>query len=246
MRSIDVCLSPELLHLYDIEGKIVVVIDILRATSCMTTALAHGIRSIRPVASLEECRTLKDSGVICAAERDGKKAEGFDIGNSPFSYMNSGLKGKDVAMTTTNGTLAISLSKSAKQVIVGSFLNLAALSDYLLKQQADILLLCSGWKGKVNLEDTVFAGAVVENLKGHFAPYCDAPLAAQHLYNLAKTDMVAFLQNSSHVKRLRKLNIEEDIEFCLSLNKFKTIPVLEGDLLVDMEYSQVALNEDFI
>jgi 2-phosphosulfolactate phosphatase len=244
MRSIDVCLSPELLHLYEIEGKIVVVIDILRATSCMTTALAHGIKSIKPVASLEECKNLKDSGLICAAERDGKKAEGFDIGNSPFSYMDPDLKGKDVAMTTTNGTLAISLSKSAKQVIIGSFLNLESLSEYLLKQKADILLLCSGWKGKINLEDTVFAGAVVEHLKDHFAPFCDAPLAAQHLFNIAKNDMMDFLKNSSHVKRLRNLNIKEDIEFCLSLNRYSTIPVLEGDLLVDMDCSKVALKED--
>ncbi|CAN5449191.1 2-phosphosulfolactate phosphatase family protein [soil metagenome] len=241
MRSIDVCLSPELLHLYDIKGKIVVVIDILRATSCMTTALAHGIRSIKPVASLEECKTLKELGLICAAERDGKKAEGFDIGNSPFSYMDPSLRGKEVAMTTTNGTLAISLSKSAKQVIIGSFLNLEALSEYLRKQEADVLLLCSGWKGKVNLEDTVFAGAVVENLKEYFDPFCDAPLAAQHLFNMAKNDLETFLQNSSHVKRLKKLNIEEDISFCLTSNKYHIIPVLEGDYLVEMDYSKVPI-----
>ncbi len=239
MRSIDVCLSPELISLYDIKGRIIVVIDILRATSCMTTAFAHGVKSILPVASLEECRKLKNEGFTCAAERDGKKEDGFDLGNSPFSYMEENLKDQNIAMTTTNGTLAITLSKDAKQVIVGSFLNLSALVDYLSGQNDNIILLCSGWKGKVNLEDSIFAGAVVEALQGKFAMECDAPLLAMHLYKAAKYDMADFLKDSSHVKRLRKLNIQEDIVFCLTKDKYDVIPVLQGKVLVKMEIQDV-------
>jgi 2-phosphosulfolactate phosphatase len=239
MRSIDVCLSPELISLYDIKGRIIVVIDILRATSCMTTAFAHGVKSILPVASLEECRKLKNEGFTCAAERDGKKEDGFDLGNSPFSYMEENLKDQNIAMTTTNGTLAITLSKDAKQVIVGSFLNLSALVDYLSGQNDNIILLCSGWKGKVNLEDSIFAGAVVEALQGKFAMECDAPLLAMHLYHAAKYDMAEFLKDSSHVKRLRKLNIQEDIVFCLTKDKYDVIPVLQGKVLVKMEIQDV-------
>ncbi|MDQ3536586.1 MAG: 2-phosphosulfolactate phosphatase [Bacteroidota bacterium] len=239
MRSIDVCLSPELISLYDIKGRIIVVIDILRATSCMTTAFAHGVKSILPVASLEECRKLKNEGFTCAAERDGKKEDGFDLGNSPFSYMEENLKDQNIAMTTTNGTLAITLSKDAKQVIVGSFLNLSALVDYLSGQNDNIILLCSGWKGKVNLEDSIFAGAVIEALLGKFAMECDAPLLAMHLYKAAKYDMADFLKDSSHVKRLRKLNIQEDIVFCLTKDKYDVIPVLQGKVLVKMEIQDV-------
>jgi hypothetical protein len=92
MKKIDVCLSPEMVHLHKTEGKVVVVIDILRATSCMTTALANGIESITAVASLEECKALGEQGYLTAAERDGKKVDGFDFGNSPFSYQDDSLK----------------------------------------------------------------------------------------------------------------------------------------------------------
>jgi 2-phosphosulfolactate phosphatase len=234
MRNIDVCLSPELLHLYNLKGRIIVVIDILRATSCMTTAFAHGVKSILPVASLEECRSLKDKGFTCAAERDGKKEEGFDLGNSPFSYMSECLKDKPIAMTTTNGTLAITLSKNAKQIIIGSFLNLSSIINYLSEQNDNVILLCSGWKGKINLEDSIFAGAVVDALKDKFTLECDAPLVAMHLYHAAKYDMVDFLKDSSHVRRLKKLNIQEDIAFCLSESKYDVIPVLQGNVLVKM------------
>src|SRR5690606_2461121 len=109
MPSIDVCFSPELLHLYELKGKAVVAVDILRATSTMTTAFAHGATQIFPVMQLEECLAFSDKGCLTAAERDGQKAEGFDLGNSPFSYMNGTVKGKDIAITTTNGTRAIRL-----------------------------------------------------------------------------------------------------------------------------------------
>jgi 2-phosphosulfolactate phosphatase len=234
IRKIDVCLSPELLHLHPVEDKVVVIVDILRATSCMTTAFAHGVESIIPVAELEECRILQSQGYIAAAERDGQKAEGFDIGNSPFSYMDKKLRGKSIAVTTTNGTMAISKSKSAINVIIGSFLNISAVVRYLKSQPNDVLILCAGWKGKFNLEDTLFAGALIDALKDHYISACDAPLAAQSLYNAAKEDMLSFLANSSHVKRLQKLNIEKDIEFCLTPDQYDVIPILEGDRLVKL------------
>ena len=107
MKTVDVCLSPDLMHLYDVRDKTVVIIDILRATSCMTTAFAHGINSITPFAKLEDCIAMKAKGYFTAGERDGKKVDGFDLGNSPFEYMEEKLKGKKIAFTTTNGTQAI-------------------------------------------------------------------------------------------------------------------------------------------
>lgn len=233
-RTIDVCLTPELLHLYDISGRIVVVVDILRATSCMTTAIAHGIEKIIPVATLEECRLLQEQGYLAAAERDAKKAEGFELDNSPYSYQNPALKGKTIAMTTTNGTLAITRSRQANQVIIGSFLNKAAIIAYLASRTDDVLVLCAGWKGKVNLEDTLFAGAVADGLENQCDIEHDSALAAQILYEHAKYNMIKFLACSSHVRRLHRLNLARDIEFCLREDVYDVIPVLRGDGLVKM------------
>jgi 2-phosphosulfolactate phosphatase len=230
-KSIDVCLSPDLMHLYRVQDKTVVVVDILRATSCMTTAFAHGIKSITPFSSLEGCLKMKSQGYFVAGERDGKKVDGFDLGNSPFEYMDARLQGADIAFTTTNGTQAIARAQGAAEIIIGSFLNLATVSDYLSNNADDILILCAGWKGKVNLEDTLFAGAVVENLKGNALPACDGPLAAQHLYGLARHDLFGFLKNSSHVQRLAKLNIHDDIQFCLKTNELTVLPRLKDGVL---------------
>ncbi len=232
MKTIDVCLTPELIHLYTLKDRTVVIVDILRATSCMVTAFAHGAHRIVPFANQEECRMMKSRGYITSGERDGKKVEGFDKGNSPFEYMGPEITGKKIAFTTTNGTLAIEKSKLAKEVIIGSFLNLSSILKYILFSQNNILIVCAGWKGKVNLEDTLFAGALVEKLKNHIEPDCDAPLAAQHLYNQAKNNMVEFLKESSHVKRLNRLNIQKDIEFCLTLDQYNVIPRLINNELV--------------
>ncbi|MBA4144557.1 MAG: 2-phosphosulfolactate phosphatase [Azospira oryzae] len=231
MKTIDVCLSPDLMHLYKVEDRTVVVVDILRATSCMVTAFAHGVESITPFANLDMCREMRGQGYITSGERDGKMVAGFDKGNSPFEYMGDQVRGMRIAFTTTNGTQAIEKSKGAKEVIIGSFLNLSAVAKHLLFSDNNILIVCAGWKGKVNLEDTLFAGAVVEKLKDYIQPDCDAPLAAQHLYNLAKSDMVKFMSNSSHVKRLNRLNVIKDIEFCLTPDQYKVLPKLNGHVL---------------
>jgi 2-phosphosulfolactate phosphatase len=198
----------------------------------MTTAFAHGIESISPFAQLEDCLAMKAKGYYTAGERDGKKVDGFDLGNSPFEYQSPDLKGQKLAFTTTNGTQAIVKSFGAKEIIIGSFLNLSAVVEHLRNSSHDVLVICSGWKGRVNLEDTLFAGALVERLKDDVSTACDAPLGAQHLYNQAKIDMVEFLSNSSHVKRLKKLNIQKDIEFCLTPDLYTIVPKVANNILV--------------
>lgn len=235
-KKIDVCLSPELLNLYQLNGKIVVVVDVLRATSCMITALAEGVREIFPVASLDECRQLKSKGYLTAAERGGQQVDGFDLGNSPLSYLDKAYAGKKVAVTTTNGTLAITKSAPyASQVIIGGFLNLAAVAQYLRAQKEDVLVLCAAWKGKVNMEDSLFAGALVSALSDEYQLECDAPLAAKTLYECIKGDLYPFMQQTSHARRLNKFGVQEDIRFCLEIDRFTNIPILKGDVLVPMD-----------
>lgn len=235
MKQLDVCLTPDLLHLHKLDNSIVVVADIFRATSCMVTGLAYGVKSITPVASVEECKFLQDKGYIAAAERDARKVEGFDLDNSPFSYMHESLIGAQIAMTTTNGTASISKAKSsAVKVMIGSFLNLGALANHLKTEPYDVVVLCAGWKGRPNLEDTLFAGALAEALKDQFMLLEDGTLMAQRLYLQSRDNLLASVSNSSHVRRLQRLGIQKDISYCLQTDLYDVVPVLRGGTLVSM------------
>jgi len=232
MKNISVCLSPELIHLYDLSGKTVVVVDILRATSCITTAFAHGIHSMRPVADLDECRELREDGYIIAAERGGQKVDGFDIGNSPFSYMEPNLKGKKVAITTTNGTLAIEKSKTADHILIGSFLNISALASKIKQLENDLVIHCAGWKGSVNAEDTLFAGALIELLSANYHSGTDDTGVAHALYLQNREDILTYVSKSSHAKRLQGFGIIKDIAFCLEQDKYEILPYLKDNEII--------------
>jgi 2-phosphosulfolactate phosphatase len=235
MNNFDVCLTPDLLHLHKLENSIVVVTDIFRATSCMVTGLAYGVESITPVATVEECRNLQERGYVAAAERNAEKVEGFELDNSPFSYMDERLIGSKIAMTTTNGTFAISKAKaSAVKVLVGAFLNVGALANHLRNEPYDVLVLCSGWKGRPNLEDTLFAGALAEALKDEYSIQEDGALMAQRLYNQGKSNLLSFVATSSHVRRLQRLGISKDIAYALQHDLYDIVPVLRGAELVRM------------
>lgn len=227
-KYIDVCLTPEQIGHFDLKDKIVVVTDILRATSCMVTAMAHEVQAIIPVATLEECQQLQFKGYLGAAERGGEQVEGFELGNSPFQYMNPDLKGKTIAVTTTNGTQAISKSGDAGQIVIGAFLNINAVARYIALTGKDVVIHCAGWKGLFNLEDTTFAGALLGKLSATHESESDSALMAQMLYDQGKNDLVGFIQKSSHAKRLSGFNIDKDIEFCMSMNKYNVVPRLRG------------------
>jgi len=233
-RNLEVCLTPALLHLHDFTNSIVVVIDIFRATSSICYGIENGAESIIPVATIEACESYRHSEYLLAAERNGEVVDGFDFGNSPFSYTEDKVSGKTIVLTTTNGTHAINMSRGAHKIVIGSFLNLASLCDWLKTQSNDVLLLCSGWKDKVNLEDTLFAGGVVHYLREENYSLDDAGIASEDLYIMAKDDLSTYLKKTSHSERLKKLGIEEDIKFCLNLNITKGIPVLDGERLVKM------------
>jgi len=235
-RKIEVCLTPALIDLYAIENSIVVIIDILRATSSIVYGIDNGAQAIIPVAQVEECLNYAGKGYLLAAERNGEVVEGYDFGNSPFSYTAEKVAGKTVVLTTTNGTKALNLAKKrASQVVIGAFLNLEVLCDWLKTQDKDVLLLCAGWKDQFNLEDTIFAGAVVHQLRKGFTHYDDASVAAEDLYLVAKDNLRAYINKSSHSHRMVALHIEEDVDFCLQSNICQTIPVLTGDRLVALK-----------
>jgi len=236
MNELSVCLTPLLIPLYNVEDHIVVIIDIFRATSSICYGIENGAEAIIPVSEVEECEAYrqKDIKYLLAAERNGEVVSGFDFGNSPFSYTAEKVNGKTVVLTTTNGTQALHLSRNAKTIVIGSFLNLTALCDWLKTQNESILLVCAGWKNNFNLEDTLFAGAVVDQLKDHGFKLDDPAIAAYDLYQAGKNDINDYLKKTSHSERLKKLGIEKDIEFCLQIDITTAIPVLDEHKLVKM------------
>lgn len=234
-KLVEVCFSPNLFPLYEEDYELVVVIDVLRATSAICAGFEHGVNSIIPVSTLDEARAWKAKGLIAAAEREGKIVEGFDFGNSPYSYMRDELKGKDIVLSTTNGTRAINVAKSkGAKVVVAALSNLTEVSQYLMDSRKNILLLCSGWKNKFNLEDTICAGAIAKKLlaEGGYQSVHDATIAARFLFDSAASNYFGFLKASSHRRRLRKLNLNKDIHYCLTTDTTKVVPVLHEDRLI--------------
>jgi 2-phosphosulfolactate phosphatase len=227
------CLSPALVPYQRIEGAVVVVIDVLRATTSMCVALDHGAEHIVPVASVEECAALKAQGYLAAAERNGQTVEGFEFGNSPYSFMHD-LRGKRLAMTTTNGTQAIAAAHAAEHLVIGAYVNISALAEWLLQLAAPrVILLCSGWKNNPNLEDSSFAGALAERLLGHYTAGDDATVLATSLYRTALVAPRRFLDRSSHFARLISLGLQRDAKYCLRADTHPVVPILRQGQLVD-------------
>lgn len=232
-HKIEVCFSPYLFPLFKDEFDIIVVIDVLRATSAICAAFKNGVAGLIPVSTIEEAKSYQEKGYLVGAERQGKIVEGFDFGNSPYSYLNPALKGKTVVLSTTNGTKSINIAKDAGQVVIGSLSNLDVLCQWLEKQDKNVLCLCSGWQNKFNLEDTICAGAITDYLvnTGTFRSEEDSSIAAKYLFLSAKDNILGYLKASSHRRRLKNLNLNEDIKYCLTPNLAPVIPVLVGDTL---------------
>ena len=235
--EVQTCYSPALYDLYHDPEAIVVIVDVLRATSAICTAIHHGVKMMVPVAGIEAAMAYKSRGFLVACERDAIKQDGFDFGNSPLSFITPEIQGKTIAISTTNGTQAIEAAKKAATIVIGSFLNLSALSNWLIHQNKKVVILCAGWKNRYNMEDTLFAGALSKNLieSGAFYTHCDASISAAHLYQLGGNDLFGFLENSSHRKRLQNLHLEDDIRFCLQLDYTAVIPVFKEEGLIDMQ-----------
>lgn len=235
-KRVEVCFSPEEFDLYKQEYKVVVAIDVLRATTAICTALDNGAKSIIPVSTVEEAAEYRKKGYLAGAERLGQIVEGFDFGNSPFSYMNDSIKGQTLVLTTTNGTKAINLAAKTHKVIVGALVNLDAVIEYLKKGQEDVLLLASGWQGKFNLEDSICAGAITEALldSGNYMSDEDSTIASLFLYKKAKDNYFGFLKASSHRRRLRNLNLNKDIKYCLTPNQTDVVPIYRDGELVKL------------
>lgn len=227
--KVEVCFTPNMFPLYAEDFEVVVVIDVLRATSAICTAFHYGVDKIIPVSTLDQAIEYKDKGFHVAAERKGKIVSGFKFGNSPLTYTNDKLKDQTLVLTTTNGTKAINMAKDIEHLLIGSFLNLDAISNYLIELNKSALILGSGWENKFCLEDSICAGAISEQLlkTNKFESNNDSTIAAKYLFLSAKSNYFGYLKASSHRNRLKKLNLNEDIKYCLTPNQTDVIPVRE-------------------
>lgn len=228
MKKVDVCLLPELVRPEMVTGKVVIVIDVFRASSAIITGLAHGVDHFLAVTNPEEARQYQQQkGYLAAGERGGEQLPGFDLGNSPFDYRLEKVKGKSVVITTSNGTRAIVAAQGAKALFTASFLNISTMLEYLNRQPEDVLLLCSGWHGALSMEDTLLAGALLQGMTD-FTGQSDEHYLAGYLYKQNQDNLLEFLKGGAHAQRLIKLGFEKDVIFCVQKDKFSFLAEIEG------------------
>jgi 2-phosphosulfolactate phosphatase len=234
--TIHTCFSPALLHLYDLSNAVVVIIDVFRATSTIAAALHNGAKCVIPVDEVAKAIEIsKQIDGIAAGERDGKLAEGLQHGNSPLEYSKDFIKDKTLVLTTTNGTklLQMALDNKASTIITGSFPNLSAVCTFLVNENKNVVLGCAGWKDRFNLEDTLFAGAVIAKIKENFTIHCDSSLTAELLYNQHKDNLIDFASTLTHYHRLvERFGLIEDIKFCLTPDGANVLPLYENGKLI--------------
>jgi len=229
-NSIEVCFSPALSEFIQTRGKsLVVVVDILRATTSMISALANGAKSVIPVSTVEKAMDLKKNGFPVAAERDGKLLNFADFGNSALDFMNGEVQGEKVVFTTTNGTMAIQAAKELGEVLIGAFSNLSALAGWIGMQNRNVIILCSGWQNTFCLEDTIFAGALIEKLLANrdYHIHCDSASAAVDLWNMAKNDLRAYAEKAIHRERLRFLGVDDVLDYSFQIDTSPIVPILK-------------------
>lgn len=230
------CLAPELLGSYTDTEAIVVIIDVYRASSSICTAIHNQASALIPVERVDEAQILKSKGYIVAGERDGLILDFADFGNSPYNFSRENVEGKTVVYTTTNGTRTIHAASAYYQTIIASFLNGTAVVQYLKNCSRNVLILCSGWKGRISLEDTVCAGFLAEALleSGLYTTICDSTLVALDLWKEAKAGLREYLTKAAHRNRLKTRNLDDCIDYCLTLNILPEIPVFRNGMLVKL------------
>ena len=240
-KRLETCFSPALYEPELHTGSVVVIIDILRATSAICTAFENGAESIIPVTTVSEAKDFKNRGFLVAAERDGYVLDFADFGNSPFNFKRELIEGKTIVYSTTNGTGIIKLASSADHIVIGSFLNISALSEWISIQEKDVVLFCAGWKNRFNLEDTICAGAIAERILSAdiFSTNCDSTLAALDLWTLARSDIRGYIEKAAQRSRLRDKNLDDCIDYCLTEDLTNKIPIVKNGILVSLDFRKV-------
>jgi len=221
-----------------LRGRIAVVIDVLRATSTIVTAIQSGAREVIPVETPEDARLAAQEtgadGVVLGGERGGLKIEGFDFGNSPYEFTPHSVGGKTVVMTTTNGTRAFAAAREADITFAAALLNIGSVANVLLHEGRDVAVICAGTEGRVSLDDLYCAGALIERIVTPGSDWVlnDGAKLAVHWYGSNTGTSFDVLASCAHGRRLAELGFHRDVEFCSGVDTVTEVPVLKGRSLV--------------
>jgi len=238
MNNLETLFIPEEIKNIKLAGKLVIIIDVLRASSTIVTALTNGCSGFIPILSPDKAKKkaqeFKKERVLLGGEREGTKIEGFNLGNSPREYKKEAVKGKTIVFSTTNGVKTLEMVESAYRIIIGSFLNLQAVCDYCINFQGDILIICAGKEGKFCLEDTVCAGMMINSLRDVFPgnhQEVDANFTARLLYKKFGNNILEMLRKSQHGRYLESIGLDEDLKFCSQLDLFHIVPIFKDGVI---------------
>lgn len=221
----------------DARGKTVVVIDVLRASSTIVTALANGAKGVIPAEDMgvagRIAQNLDASTYLLCGERDGRKIEGYSLGNSPLEYAREVVEGKSLLLTTTNGTVAISRSLDANEILIGSFLNATAVARHIASAPDEVMIVCAGWKSRLSMEDLLCAGLIIDAVYGGEPPDTtpDGARVAHGLYSKFKRSLRKTIRQSNHAKRLTELGYEADIPYCCRIDLYDAVPRLNDGII---------------
>ena len=217
---------------------VVIIIDVLRASSTIVTALANGCSGFIPIFSpgqaKKKAQEFKKERVLLGGEGEGIKIEGFNLGNSPREYKKEAVKDKIIIFSTTNGVKTLEMAKSAHKIIIGSFLNLQAVCDYCTNYQRDVLIVCAGKEDRFSLEDTACAGMLVNSLRDVFPgnhQEVDANFTTQLLYEKFSNNILEILRKSQHGRYLESIGLDEDLKFCSQLDLFHIVPIFRDGII---------------
>ncbi|MEA3453345.1 MAG: 2-phosphosulfolactate phosphatase [Candidatus Caldatribacteriota bacterium] len=238
MNNLETLFIPEEIKNIELAGKLVVIIDVLRASTTIITALANGCRGFVPILSpdqaKEKAKQFEKERVLLGGEREGTKIEGFDLGNSPREYKREAVKDKIIIFSTTNGVKTLEMVKGAYRIIIGSFLNLQAICNYCANYKGDISIICAGKEGKFSLEDAACAGMLIDSFKNAFSgtyQESDANLTARLLYKKFDNNILEILRKSQHGRYLESIGLGEDLKFCSQLDLFHIVPIFREGII---------------
>jgi 2-phosphosulfolactate phosphatase len=219
-----------------LRDRTVVVIDVLRATSSIVTALSNGAREVIPASTVESAMkivgNLGGDQALLAGERNGKMVPGFDLGNSPREYTGEKVRGKSIVFSTTNGSLAIVKAKYAGELTLCAFINMNAVVSFLRGRPRDFVVLCAGRNGGFSLEDTVCGGMLIARVsEGEDARISDSALAAMVLYRSFGRGILKMMRATEHGKYLEEIGYGDDIKYCSAVDSVPVVPLLEGNVI---------------
>ncbi len=238
-NKIDVFISVPSFQEDDVREKVVVVIDVLRASTTMVTALKNGAKGIIPVENMDAAgrisQSLDSPQYLLCGEKDGKKIEGYHLGNSPGEYSREVVEGKTIILNTTNGTKAVKKAAIAEEVIIGSFLNLKQVVEKLKTVDREISLICAGWRGRLSLEDLLCAGNIIYELNDGVLPEKakDGVRVAFGLYEKFGDDIESAIKTSNHAVRLSEIINTDDITHSCKVNIADVLPILKDGIITN-------------